>query len=151
MQSTGDAQCDPESERGLRTRPLDGAFGTRRWAACDLAISGVDAKLPRSVENPSHEQLVADGIRSRVVSLPSFELFDAQPAAYRDEVLPPSVTARVAVEAGVKQGWEKYLGPRGRFVGMQSYGASAPGPTLFKHFGITPENVVKQARELLGK
>ena len=84
-----------------------------------------------------------------MVSLPCWELFDAQDQAYRDSVLPPAVTARVACEAGIVQGWETYLGFGGRFVGMSSFGASAPGELLFEHFGITAENVVKQAQELL--
>ncbi len=91
-------------------------------------------------------QLSAEGVKARVVSLPCFELFDAQPEAYRDAVLPPAVTARVAVEAGVEQGWRKYLGTRGRFVGMSSFGASAPVAVLLKHFGFTAENVVAAAK-----
>jgi transketolase len=96
----------------------------------------------------AHEQLVADGIRSRVVSLPSFELFDAQPAAYRDEVLPPSVMARVAVEAGVRQCWDKYLGAAGAFIGLDTYGASAPYQDIYKHRGLTAEAVLAKAREV---
>jgi len=95
----------------------------------------------------AHEQLVAAGIRSRVVSLPSFELFDKQPATYRDEVLPPDVTARVAVEAGVRQSWDKYLGPEGVFVGLNTYGASAPYQAIYQHRGLTVEAVVAAARE----
>jgi transketolase len=98
----------------------------------------------------AHEKLSAAGVRSRVVSLPSWELFDAQPQAYRDEVLPPGVTARVAVEAGVALGWERYLGARGAFVGMHSFGASAPGETAFRNFGITVDAVVEAARRVLG-
>jgi transketolase len=96
----------------------------------------------------AHEQLVAAGIHSRVVSLPSFELFDEQPSAYRDEVLPPNVTARVAVEAGVRQGWDKYLGTGGAFIGLDTFGASAPYDDIFKHRGLTAEAVVAEAREL---
>ena len=99
----------------------------------------------------AYEQLNAEGVRARLVSMPSWELFDAQDEAYRRSVLPPNVTARLAVEAGVEQGWEKYLGPRGRFIGMKSFGASAPGAALFAHFGFTTANVVRQAKELLGK
>jgi transketolase len=98
----------------------------------------------------AHEKLSAAGVRSRVVSLPSWELFDAQPQAYRDEVLPPGVTARVAVEAGVALGWERYLGARGAFVGMHSFGASAPGEIAFRNFGITVDAVVEAARRVLG-
>ncbi len=83
--------------------------------------------------------------------MPCFELFDAQDADYRHSVLPPEITARVGVEAGVVQGWEKYLGPNGRFVGMSSFGASAPYQTLYEHFGITSDAVVARAKELLGR
>ncbi len=96
------------------------------------------------------EALGAGGIGARVVSMPSWELFDEQDQTYRDRVFPPSVTARVAVEAGVKQGWEKYLGPAGRFVGMKTFGGSAPYTKLYEHFGITPENVVAQAKLAMG-
>jgi transketolase len=98
----------------------------------------------------AHEQLVAAGIQSRVVSLPSFELFDEQPTKYRDEVLPPAVTARIAVEAGVRQCWDKYLGPQGVFIGLDTYGASAPYQEIYKHRGLTPESVVSAARKLCG-
>jgi len=96
----------------------------------------------------AYEKLVADGVQARVVSLPCWELFDAQPAEYRDAVLPPSVTRRVGVEMGVAQGWQKYLGPGGRFIGMTGFGASAPVGVLTKHFGFTVENVMAAAKEL---
>jgi transketolase len=95
------------------------------------------------------EQLAGEGIAVRVVSMPSWELFEAQSAEYRDRVLPPTVTARVAVEAGIEQGWHKYLGPCGRFVGMRSFGASAPYGQLMKHFGLTAANIAAQAKTLL--
>jgi transketolase len=94
----------------------------------------------------AYEQLTAEGTKARVVSLPSWELFDAQPADYRDSVLPPDVTRRVAVEMGVEQGWRKYIGDSGRFIGMSSFGASAPAGVLLKHFGFTVENVVAAAK-----
>ena len=99
----------------------------------------------------AYEKLAAEGIKARVVSLPSWELFDAQPAEYREAVLPPGVTARVVVELGVEQGWEKYLGPHGRFVGMKGFGASAPIGVLLKHFGFTPEAVVAAAKAAMGE
>jgi len=99
----------------------------------------------------AHEKLAAAGIRSRVVSLPSFELFDEQPAAYRDEVLPPKVTARVAVEAGIRQCWDKYIGIGGAFIGLDTYGASAPYQEIYKHRGITVDSVVAAAKKQLGK
>ena len=93
------------------------------------------------------EKLAADGVRARVVSMPCWELFNEQDSAYRDSVLPPAVTARVAVEAGVRQGWDRYLGSHGRFVGMSTFGASAPYKTLYEHFGITADKVVEAAKE----
>jgi transketolase len=95
--------------------------------------------------------LMADGINARVVSMPSWELFDAQPANYRRKVLPSEIKARVAVEAGIKLGWEHYVGTAGGIVGMKSFGASAPGPVLYEKFGITPEAVVAQTRKLLDR
>jgi transketolase len=97
----------------------------------------------------AQELLAAEGLAARVVSLPCFELFDRQGASYRDRVLPPEITARVGVEAGVIQGWEKYLGPAGRFVGMTDFGASAPFEQLYRHFGITADEVVRQAKTAL--
>ena len=90
--------------------------------------------------------MTAEGIKARVVSMPSWELFEEQDAAYRNSVLPPAVTARVAVEAAARLGWDRYLGPRGRFVGMTTFGASAPASAVFPHFGFTVENVVATAK-----
>lgn len=95
------------------------------------------------------ETLAADGIGTRVVSMPSWELFAAQPQSYRDRLLPPSITARVAIEAGVTLGWERWVGERGRVIGLDRFGASAPYKTLFEHFGFTVENVVRQAKTLV--
>ena len=73
-----------------------------------------------------------------------------QDAAYRDSVLPAAITARIAVEAGIEQGWSRYLGQQGQFVGISSFGASAPQEVLYQHFGITPSRVIQVAREFLG-
>ena len=94
-------------------------------------------------------RLSEQGIAARVVSLPCWELFNQQDKEYRDSVIPPEVTARVAVEAGIRQGWDAYIGIDGRFVGMDSFGASAPASVLYEHFGITADNVVAQAIEQL--
>ena len=99
----------------------------------------------------AHEKLNAQGIRSRVVSMPSWEIFDHQPQEYRDSVLPPDVTARVAVEQASTFGWERYVGLRGRIIGMKTFGASAPLKELQRKFGFEPERVVAAAKELLGK
>ncbi len=90
------------------------------------------------------------GHKPRVVSMPSFELFAEQDAAYRESVLPAAVTARVACEAACGFGWEKWTGTKGRFVGMTGFGASGPAPALYKHFGITPEGVANAAIEAIG-
>jgi transketolase len=93
------------------------------------------------------EALERDGIRAAVVSLPCWRLFENEPAEYRERVLGPA--PRVAVEAAVPFGWERWLGRGGAFVGMTGYGASAPGEALYEHFGITPEKVAEAARSLL--
>lgn len=99
----------------------------------------------------AREILEAEGIPTRVVSMPCWELFEEQPADYRALVFPPEIPCRVAVEAGVRLGWDRYLGPVGRFVGMKSFGASAPFRDLYKHFGLTPERVVSEAKSILAE
>jgi transketolase len=98
----------------------------------------------------AYEELTAEGVRARVVSLPSWFLFDNQPPEYRQSVLPEAVTARVAVEQASTLGWDRYVGPRGQIVGMRTFGASAPLKELQRKFGFTPDRVVEAARELLG-
>jgi transketolase len=99
----------------------------------------------------AHEKLIAEGIRSRVVSMPSWEIFDHQTQEYRDSVLLPKVTARVAVEQASTLGWERYAGSAGRIIGMKTFGASAPLKELQKKFGFEPSRIVGIAKELLGK
>lgn len=94
-------------------------------------------------------QLQTESIEVRVVSMPCFELFDQQDADYQNSVLPSAVTARVGVEAGIRMGWDKYLGIRGHFIGLESFGASAPAEVLYEHFGITVQNIVAAAKEQL--
>ena len=94
-------------------------------------------------------QLQADGIPTAVVSMPSWELFEAQDTAYQDSVLGPG-TVRVGCEAAVRLGWDRWLGARGGFVGMKSFGASGPAEDLYRYFGITPEAIVAEARRLMG-
>jgi transketolase len=93
--------------------------------------------------------LTAKGRRVRVVSMPSTNVFDAQDAGYRESVLPRAVSKRVAIEAGVREGWWRYVGPDGAVIGMDTFGASAPAKDLFKHFGFTVDNVVKIAEQVL--
>jgi transketolase len=96
-------------------------------------------------------RLAAEGINVRLVSVPSWELFKAQPAEYREAVLPQSVRARVAVEAGISMGWEKFVGDSGAIISLEHYGASAPAGILFKEFGFTIDNVFDTARKLVAK
>jgi len=98
----------------------------------------------------AHDKLLADGIPSRVVSMPSWDIFENQTQEYRDSVLPPRVKARVAVEQASTFGWERYVGTEGCVIGMKTFGASAPLKELQKKFGFEPEQVVAAAKELLG-
>jgi len=95
------------------------------------------------------QTLTKNKIKVRIVSMPSWELFDAQPRSYRDSVLPPLVHARLAVEAGATQGWRKYVGDDGDVIGVDRFGASAPGPVVMREYGFSVENVCKRARALL--
>jgi transketolase len=97
----------------------------------------------------AHARLAGEGIRSRVVSMPCWKLFDAQPQSYRDTVLPPGVRARVSIEAAAPFGWERYVGLEGAIIGISRFGASAPGSVLMREFGFTPEHVVETAKAVL--
>ncbi len=110
-----------------------------------LIASGSEVHIARA----AYETLRGEGIRARVVSLPSWELYEAQDKAYKDSVLPPAVTARVTIEAGVTQGWEKYAGSRGITIGVNRFGASAPYEIIYEQLGLTPQAVVQAARSLL--
>jgi transketolase len=112
-----------------------------------LIASGSEVSL--AVE--AHEKLIAEGIRSRVVSMPSWDIFEHQTQEYQDKVLPPQVTARVAVEQASTFGWERYVGRSGRIIGMKTFGASAPLKELQKKFGFEPDQVAMAAKELLGR
>ena len=104
-----------------------------------------------SVAVDAHEKLSAEGIRSRVVSMPSWDIFEHQTQEYRDSVLPPHVTARIAIEQASTFGWERYVGAKGRVIGMTTFGASAPLKELQRKFGFEPERVTDIAKELLGR
>src|SRR5262249_1219710 len=99
----------------------------------------------------AHEQLIADGVRSRLVSIPSWDIFEHQSKEYRDSVLPPDVKARISIEEASTLGWERYVRDDGRMIGMHTFGASAPLKELQRHFGFEPDRVVAIAREALGK
>jgi transketolase len=111
----------------------------------DVILIGTGTELALAVS--AYEQLTADGVNARVVSMPSWELFDRQTQAYRDEVLPPSATARVAVEQASTFGWHRWVGATGAVIGMSTFGASAPLKALQTKFGFTPETVIAAARE----
>jgi len=99
----------------------------------------------------AQELLAAGGVVARVVSMPSWELFDAQPAAYRESILPAAIPLRVSIEAGVTLGWERYVGPQGAAIGLDHFGASAPYQELYKNFGLTAENMAEVALGLVNK
>jgi transketolase len=135
---------------------LGAAAGTARGAyvlkdapgakpACILIGTGSEVQVCLDAAAKLAEQ----GVHARVVSMPCWDLFASQDAAYQESVLPAAITARVACEAACGFGWEKWIGPRGKFIGMTSFGASAPAPALYKHFGITADAVAAAAQSLL--
>ena len=113
----------------------------------EVILMGTGSEVQIAVA--AREPLEADGVPTRVVSLPCVEWFADQDQAYRDEVLPPAVRARVSVEAGVPMGWREFVGDAGRIVGLDHYGASAAYTVLYEEFGLTAEAVVAAARESL--
>jgi transketolase len=119
--------------------------GEQRAPALILIASGSEVALIVKAA----ERLRDEGIAVRCVSMPSWDLFEAQPKAYRDEVLPPGVVKRLAVELGVSQGWERYVGDRGAMLGVERFGASAPAEVLLREYGFTVDNVVARAKALL--
>jgi transketolase len=116
-------------------------------AAADMLLMASGSEVDLVYQ--AGQKLFADGFSVRVVSFPSWSLFEAQTQAYRDSVLPPHILIRLAVEAAVSQGWDRYVGPQGRVIGIDHYGASAPYKTIMDHFGFTVDNVYAQARALL--
>ena len=113
----------------------------------DIILIATGSEL--SLAADAHERLSSDGIRSRVVSMPSWDVFERETQEYRDAVLPPEVTARVAIEQASTFGWERYVGSTGRVIGMHTFGASAPLKALQQEFGFTVDNVVTTAKALL--
>jgi|HigsolmetaAR202D_1030399.scaffolds.fasta_scaffold00078_29 transketolase, bacterial and yeast len=109
----------------------------------DVILIATGSEVSLIIE--AEKLLAAKGIKARLVSMPSWDLFEAQPREYRDSVLPPSVTARVSVEAAATLGWERYVGDKGAMVGVNRFGASAPYKDIYKHYGLTPENIVAAA------
>jgi transketolase len=116
-------------------------------ATPDVILIGTGSEVSLALE--AHDQLIREGIHSRVVSMPSWELFDAQPPSYREAVLPPTIRARVSIEAASPFGWERYVGTDGAIVGIDRFGASAPGPVVMREFGFTPEHIVETVKTVL--
>ena len=140
----------------LDRTPFSAADGLRRGAYIladapsgkpDLILIATGSEVALIVA--AREKLLAQNIAVRLVSFPSWELFDAQPQEYRDAVLPPSICARLAVEAGVSQGWHRYVGDRGDVLAVDRFGASAPGSVMLRHYGFTVDNVCARAGALL--
>lgn len=115
----------------------------------DVILIGTGSEVSVAVD--AQAKLASEGIGARVVSMPSWQLFDKQPLDYQESVLPPNVTARVAVEAGISMGWQKYVGDAGQIVSLDHYGASAPYQVLMEKFGFTADNVAACAKAVLGK
>jgi transketolase len=117
--------------------------------APELILIGSGSEVALVLE--AHERLAAEGVRSRVVNMASWQLFAQQDTAYRDSVLPPACRRRLAVEAGATLGWERWVGDGGEVIGLDHYGASAPAGTLFDHWGFTADNVYQRAKALAGR
>jgi transketolase len=115
----------------------------------EVILIATGSEVALAVE--AHEQLVSDGVRSRVVSLPCWELFERQEQSYQDEVLPPGITARVSVEEASTLGWDRFVGPEGAKIGMHTFGSSAPLKDVQTKFGFTPDKVAETAKEVLGR
>jgi transketolase len=137
---------DPDATEGA----LRGAYvlADSEGGAPEVILIGTGSEVFVALE--AREHLAAQGVDARVVSMPSWEIFDAQDQDYKDSVLPPAVETRVSVEAGITSGWERYIGFKGASVGINRFGASAPGEKVLQELGITPENVANATLELLG-
>jgi transketolase len=132
-----------ELERGAYTL-LDAQGGTP-----DIILIATGSEVALAVE--ARTQLTQQGVLARVVSMPSWELFEQQPQTYRDAVLPPAVRKRLVIEAGVSQGWRDYVGPEGDIIALTRFGASAPGPVVMENLGFNVPNVVARALKLFGR
>src|SRR6266550_1808340 len=138
------AEAETAGERGTSPTVREGS-ATQGSPKLILIATGSEVSLAFE----AREQLQQDGIPTRVVSMPCIELFEEQTQDYRDEVLPPSITARLAIEAAVRQGWDRYVGPKGDVICLDRFGASAPGDVALKNLGFNVENVLTHARALL--
>jgi transketolase len=128
-------------------KAMKGAYVLRDANNPQVILIGTGSEVHIAVE--AHDLLAKEGIAARVVSMPSWELFEDQPAAYRDTVLPPTVTARVAIEAGATLGWPRYVGTVGEAIGLDRFGASAPYEQIYEHLGLTAEKMVEAAKRVI--
>jgi transketolase len=143
-----DASSGAGAADGLRRGAYVLRDAERGTPALLLIASGSEVSLILKAA----DVLRAEGVQVRCVSMPSWDLFEAQPQSYRDDVLPPAVTARLAVELGVEQGWSRYVGAAGDMLGIHDrFGASAPAADLLEHYGFGVENVVARARQVMGR
>lgn len=126
-----------------------GAYVLNKVENPDVLLLATGSEVGIAIE--AADKLAAENIKAQIVSMPCWELFEKQDKAYKDSVLPPEVRARVGIEAGVELGWNKWLGDKGIFIGMSSFGASAPGKVCFEKFGITAENTVAAAKKSMEK
>lgn len=143
----GDAEASGETLASAAHTARGGYILAEASSTPQLILIATGSEVSVALE--ARAQLEADGVATRVVSMPCVEWFDEQDASYKDSVLPPSVTARVSVEAGIAQGWHRFVGDRGAAVSIEHFGASADYKTLFKEFGISAENVVRTAKTVL--
>jgi transketolase len=115
----------------------------------EVLLLATGSEVPMAVD--AYERLKKDGVKARVVSMPSWEIFEEQPEEYRDGVLPPEIEARVSVEAASTFGWAQFTGPKGANLGMRTFGLSAPMKVVAEHFGFEPGHVVAAAREQVAR
>jgi transketolase len=140
------AEADPVST-GSGSDRVNEAEAQRSGRAPQLILIATGSEVSLALE--AREKLQAERIATRVVSLPCWELFEQQPKDYRDEVLPPTVTARLGIEAGVCQGWDRYVGPEGDVICLNRFGASARGDVALRELGFNVDNVLSHAKALL--
>ena len=139
------AEAEPAERNGSASDRAPEAKETQP----DLILIATGSEMGLALE--ARETLQSEGVPTRVVSMPCWELFDEQSEDYRNEVLPPALSARLAIEAGVRQGWDRYVGPAGDVICLDRFGASAPGDVALRNLGFNVENVLQRARALLGR
>ena len=146
--SRGDGDASGDTLASARHTPRGGYVLAEASGEVQMILIATGSEVSVALE--ARETLESQGVSTRVVSMPCVEWFEEQEESYRDAVLPPAITARVSIEAGIAQGWHRYVGDRGASVSIEHFGASADYKTLFKEFGITAENVVATAQRVLG-